>query len=126
MKKLKAGAFFSGMIPGLDIGMEYYYKYLFKEKLKSLYGFDCVQSGKVSKKEKEKIDKIDNNCDKENTNSLEISDFNSINIDERANIIENEKINKFNDKKEKKNFNLMMMKKQKMVLKIQAQLLGVC
>lgn len=70
-----------------------------------------VQSGKVSKKEKEKIDKIDNNCDKENTNSLEISDFNSINIDERANLIENEKINKFNDKKEKKNFNLMMMKK---------------
>ena len=108
MKKLKAGAFFSGMIPGLDIGMEY----LFKEKLKSLYGFDCVQSGKVSKKEKEKIDKIDNNCDKENTNSLEISDFNSINIDERANLIENEKINKFNDKKEKKNFNLMMMMKK--------------
>ena len=32
--------------------MEYYYKYLFKEKLKSLYDFDCVQTGKVSKKKK--------------------------------------------------------------------------
>ena len=40
LKRLKAGAFFSGMIPGLDIGLEYYYKYLFKQKLKSLYSFD--------------------------------------------------------------------------------------
>ena len=40
LKGLKAGAFFSGLIPGLDIGMEYYYRHKFKEKLKSLYGFD--------------------------------------------------------------------------------------
>ena len=51
-------------IPGLDIRMEYYYRYLFKEKLKSLYGFDCVQAGKITKKEKEKINKKDNNIDK--------------------------------------------------------------
>ena len=44
--------------------MEYYYRYLFKEKLKSLYDFYCVQTGKVSKKEKEKINKKDNNIDK--------------------------------------------------------------
>lgn len=40
LKYLQAGAFFSGMVPGLDIGMEYFYRYLFKNKLKSLYGFD--------------------------------------------------------------------------------------
>ena len=40
LNRLNAGAFFSGMIPGLDIGLEYYYKYLFKQKLKSLYSFD--------------------------------------------------------------------------------------
>ena len=31
LKGLKAGAFFSGMIPGLDIGMEYFYRNKFKE-----------------------------------------------------------------------------------------------
>jgi len=40
MKGLKACAFFSGMIPGVDIGMEYFYKNKFKNKLKALYGFD--------------------------------------------------------------------------------------
>ena len=40
LKGLKAGAFFSGMVPGLDIGMEYYYRKIFKDKLKTLYGFD--------------------------------------------------------------------------------------
>ena len=40
MKGLKACAFFSGMIPGVDIGMEYFYKKKFKKKLKALYGFD--------------------------------------------------------------------------------------
>ena len=58
LKNLKSGDFFSGMVPGLDIGMEYYYKYLFKEKLKSLYGFDYEQAEKVLNKEKEKKDKI--------------------------------------------------------------------
>ena len=41
--QLRAGAFFSGFVPGLDIGMEYLYRHLFKEKLKFLYGFDCDQ-----------------------------------------------------------------------------------
>ena len=36
LKGLKAGAFFSGWVPGLDIDMEYYYRHLFKEKLKYL------------------------------------------------------------------------------------------
>ena len=40
MKGLKACAFFSGMVPGVDIGMEYFYKKKFKKKLKALYGFD--------------------------------------------------------------------------------------
>lgn len=44
MKKLKASAFFSGMVPGFDIGMEYFYKYQFKKKLKSLYGFDFYKA----------------------------------------------------------------------------------
>ena len=47
LKKLKAGAFFSGMIPLFDIWMEYIYKSLFKNKLKSLYGFDLVQAEKA-------------------------------------------------------------------------------
>ena len=44
LKKLKASAFFSGMVPGFDIGMEYFYKYQFKKKLKSLYGFDFYKA----------------------------------------------------------------------------------
>ena len=40
LKYLKVEAIFSGIIPGVDIGMEYLYRYLFKKKLKSLYGFD--------------------------------------------------------------------------------------
>ena len=47
LKYLKAGAFFSGMVPGLDIGMEYFYRYKFKNKLKSLYGFDYDRAEKV-------------------------------------------------------------------------------
>ena len=46
MKGLKAGAFFSGWVPGLDIGMEYFYRKKFKEKLKSLYGFDYDKAEK--------------------------------------------------------------------------------
>ena len=36
LKRLKAGAFFSGLIPFLDIGMEYAYRHLFKKKLNNL------------------------------------------------------------------------------------------
>jgi hypothetical protein len=38
IKRLKTEAFFTGMVPGLDIGMEYYYKNEFTKKLKTLYG----------------------------------------------------------------------------------------
>ena len=48
LKGLKAGAFFSGWVPGLDIGMEYYYRHLFKKKLKYLYGFDFNEAAKYS------------------------------------------------------------------------------
>jgi hypothetical protein len=87
LKSLKAGAFFSGIIPGLDIGMEYYYKYLFKNKLKCLYGFDYTEAEEAvnesKKKEMEKksikgADKskiqnrdkiIEDNCDNDNEKS---------------------------------------------------------
>ena len=52
MKGLKAGAFFSGMIPGVDIGFEYFYKKKFKNKLKALYGFDYNKAQNVDNKEK--------------------------------------------------------------------------
>ena len=57
LKGLQAGAFFSGWIPALDIGMEYYYRKIFKEKLKFLYGFDYEQAqnaiGKKTEEAKE-------------------------------------------------------------------------
>ena len=28
------------MVPGLDIGIDYYYRKIFKDRLKALYGFD--------------------------------------------------------------------------------------
>ena len=49
LKRLKAGAFFSGWVPGLDVGMEYYYRHLFKQKLKHLYGFDEIDNKIKSK-----------------------------------------------------------------------------
>ena len=49
LKGLKAGAFFSGWIPGVDIGMEYYYRKIFKEKLKYLYGFTYEKAEKTVK-----------------------------------------------------------------------------
>ena len=51
--QLKVGAFFSGMVPGFDIGMEYYYKYLFKNKLKALYGFDFQEAKSIVIQEEE-------------------------------------------------------------------------
>ena len=56
LKGLKAGAFFSGWVPGLDIGMEYFYRYKFKEKLKHLYGFDFDKAENFSVLEKNKIE----------------------------------------------------------------------
>ena len=50
LKSLKAGAFFSGIVPGLDVGMEYYYRYLFIQKLKKLYGYDENEAKEATKK----------------------------------------------------------------------------
>ena len=57
LKGLKAGAFFSGMLPGLDIGMEYFYRKKFKEKLKHLYGFDYDKAQKFLNNENLSNDK---------------------------------------------------------------------
>ena len=46
--KLETGAFFTGILPGADIGMEYYYRNLFKDKLKSIYGFDYEEAERES------------------------------------------------------------------------------
>ena len=61
LKGLKAGAFFSGMIPGLDIGMEYFYKYTFEKKLESIYGFNYDEAKEeIKKAEKIKNEKEEN------------------------------------------------------------------
>ena len=46
--ELETGAFFTGILPGADIGMEYYYRNLFKDKLKSIYGFDYEEAERES------------------------------------------------------------------------------
>jgi len=72
LKGLKAGAFFSGWVPGLDIGMEYYYRYKFTEKLKNLYGFDLdkaknfVKEDVTDEKNNQKSESSDEN-DEEST-----------------------------------------------------------
>ena len=106
LKKLKAGAFFTGMLPGVDIGMEYLYKNLFKEKLKSLYGFDYDKAINVLKKNNIVSDE---NEDKNKNNSLIINDT----TDDDSINEENDNINDVNNnKKEKKS------KKEENVIKI--------
>ena len=83
LKGLKAGAFFSGWVPGLDIGMEYYYRYKFKEKLKHLYGFDY---DKAEKTLKEGSQKEENNNNNDNTNE-ETPQFSEDDLDKRENNI---------------------------------------
>ena len=79
LKGLKAGAFFSGWVPGLDIGMEYYYRYKFKEKLKHLYGFDYDKAEKTLTEGSQKEDN--------NNNSNEITpQFTEDDLDKRENI----------------------------------------
>lgn len=77
LKGLKAGAFISGMLLGIDIGMEYCYKYLFKQKLKSLYGFDYDKALKILKIEEED----------EYSEEIKIDTINSIN-DVESDLIE--------------------------------------
>ena len=97
LKRLKTGAFFSGMLPGLDIGMEYFYKYLFKKRLKALYDFDYDQVKKALNEtniinqaitqdkdlEDAKNDDEENNCinnskDGDNNISMDIEEQNKI------------------------------------------------
>ena len=85
LKGLKAGAFFSGWVPGLDIGMEYYYRYKFKEKLKHLYGFDYEKAEKFLKKENTEKD-TDNN-DSNNDDDDETTQFTEDDFDKRKNNI---------------------------------------
>ena len=74
LKRLKAGAFFSGLIPFLDIGMEYAYRHLFKKKLNNLYGFDeekaknAIQINLNNKENNDNI--IYNNNQLENSNEI--------------------------------------------------------
>ena len=46
---LITGAIFTGTLPGADIGIEYFYRKLLKDKLKSLYGFDYEEAERESK-----------------------------------------------------------------------------
>ena len=79
LKGLKAGAFFSGWVPGMDIGMEYFYRYKFKERLKHLYGFDLTKAKELvpeSKKEDKKDSQNDDNSENlENLSTLTEEDF---------------------------------------------------
>ena len=69
LKGLKAGAFFSGLVPGVDIGMEYYYRYLFEKKLKQLYGFNYEEAEiSISRNNSVSIDN-ENNSDIELINN---------------------------------------------------------
>ena len=95
LKGLKAGAFFSGWVPGLDIGMEYYYRHLFKKKLKYLYGFDFNEAAKYSNP---------NNEIEKNFSLASYDDMDTISKDARKENLKKEK-NKIKDeiKKEIKN-----------------------
>lgn len=58
LKYLKAGAFFSGWIPGFDLSMEYYYRELFLEKLKKLYGFNFEEAENTLNDENNEIKRL--------------------------------------------------------------------
>ena len=117
--RLKVGACFSGMVPGLDIGMEYYYRNLFKQKLKSLYGFDYDEAIKALKEnnicdekedkiiEKESINNAHSINNQENDKSDDMTNENTKNIinDEAEDLIKKEDNNKNdvgNNKKDEK------------------------
>ena len=112
LKRLEAGAFFSGMVPGLDIGMEYYYRSLFQQKLKSLYNFDYDKAIKALKEKQDNISEIGKNDDdsmnkEENnkTNDVTHENNNANENGEADNLIKKKNNNKDdldNNKKEEK------------------------
>ena len=76
LKGLKAGAFFSGMVPGLYIGMEYFYRNLFKKKLKHLYGYDLAEA----KKNINEVAEPRNTINFEKTKNLRVSNLSNIDL----------------------------------------------
>ena len=90
LKGLKAGAFFSGFVPGLDIGMEYFYRKKFKEKLKYLYGFDYEKAEKFvkenlnTKNNKNQINGVDKTNDNKITVFEEELNYTREDLDERS------------------------------------------
>ena len=77
LKGLKAGAFFSGWLPIFDIGFEYFYRHLFKNKLKYLYGFDYEEANQsLLEEENEKLNQegINNKAININQNETQIEE----------------------------------------------------
>lgn len=70
LKRLKAGAFFSGWLPLGDIGFEYLYRYLFKNKLKNLYGFDYEEANQSLVEEENKKAKLNQEDINNKTNNI--------------------------------------------------------
>ena len=89
LKGLKAGAFFSGMVPGVDIGMDYYYRKIFKDKLKALYGFDYDKA-------EESLNKNKNNTKKNEKLNISTKDIEErkFNVEEEEKLLENKLIKK--------------------------------
>ena len=114
LKRLKTGAFFSGMVPGLDIGMEYYYKYLFKKRLKALYGFDYEQAKKALN-ETNIFDQTNKELKDLNLGSLGVMNDEEINLIEKEEKVNNmdgaNNINMDTEKDEEKK--IFQMKKTK-------------
>ena len=99
---LRAGAIVSGMIPGVDIGMEYLYKYKFLEKLKALYGFDFNEEKENEnnknnkKKEEEKKEEKEKKEKKEKKENKEKKEKKEENEEEKLLLDDENSVNKTN------------------------------
>ena len=112
LSKLKYRALISGMIPGVDIGMEYLYKYQFLKKLKSLYGYDFykatenikdINNHSLIKNEKENNDqqKLISNITELESSLDKISSINDVENDDDSLKINDDKIKDNSNHKEK-------------------------
>ena len=106
LKGLKAGAFFSGLVPGVDIGMEYYYRHLFEKKLKQLYGFNYEEAKHSATKNNSEIELVNNRTPRGYSVQMDNINNNSIidQIDNRNNsvIVNNSALYLENTKKQEK------------------------
>ena len=93
IKEFKTGAFFSGMIPGIDIGMEYLYRYKFKKRLKSLYGFDYEKAEKIAKKHSTNVENEEKKNLLEGINDINENEIIECTLDEKKKNIEKNKKN---------------------------------